>query len=531
MTHQESKHLQRETSGFWRTQEMFLIQEITKLIGKGLYFDQVARGALHLMSELLGLNRGRIVLKSPDENFYRIHYSYGLMEKEAARGRYNLGEGITGRAIQTNQLVIIQDIDKEPAFLARAVERNKLPEGVVSFLVCPVRVEEKSVGALACHRIRHRNRPLQDDVRILEIVCTLLGQLLALNDRLDKRLRAFEAQEQVHGGVTDQTSKYGIVGGSPALRHAITQIEQVANANVSVLLFGESGTGKELFAHALHSASPRKSEPFVKVNCAAIPDALFESELFGHERGSFTGATASRAGWFEQAKGGTIFLDEIGELPLLSQTKLLRTLQEGTVVRIGGKREIYVNMRLVAATNRDLSQAVEQGQFREDLFYRLNVIPIRLPSLAQRSQDIPLLIVHFLAKANAANHRHVKLTSDAKFYLGTQAWPGNIRQLANFIERLVLLAHSSVVDKAEVASLLADRAFDLAAPHPGVENSIRMPASYPPLRPYLSVASHSSAELLNALQQVGGNKSRAAQYLGLTERQLLYRLQKLGVTS
>jgi Nif-specific regulatory protein len=191
------------------------------------------------------------------------------------------------------------------------------------------------------------------------------------------------------------TARYGIVGSAPPLLRAIGALERVSSASASVLLLGESGTGKELFARALHLASPRRDGPFIKMNCAAIPETLFESELFGHERGAFTGASGERAGWFELAHGGTIFLDEIGELPLPLQTKLLRTLQEGTVLRLGAKRERRVDARLVVATHRELAQEVAAGRFRRDLYYRLNVIPIRLPTLRERPQDIPLLVAHF----------------------------------------------------------------------------------------------------------------------------------------
>ena len=519
------KKPQRETSSFWRGQELYLIQEVANLIGKGLYFDQVARGVLHLLSEMLGLNRGRIVLKSPDEDIYRIAYYYGLTSAEAARGRYAIGEGVTGYVIQTGQLIIVQDIDKDPSFLGRAVERSKLPEGIVSFFACPIRVENRTVGALACHRIRHRDRPLQDDVRILKILSAILGQFLTLNDRIDRRMRAIEARDAASALAGDKATRYGIVGRSPALLRAISQIEQVADATASVLLLGESGTGKELFAHALHIAGPRKDKPFIKVNCAAIPETLFESELFGHERGAFTGASEARMGWFEQANGGTIFLDEIGEMPLLLQTKLLRTLQEGTVVRLGGKREIKVNMRVVAATNRDLAGAVESGDFREDLYYRLNVIPILLPSLAQRQGDIPDLVRHFLSRANVANKREVALTADAMHYLVEQPWPGNVRQLSNFIERMVLLASAPVLGRVEVSALLTDRVFDISPPRE--HHQTRQPASSAmPVRPYLPAASHGPDDLKRALEFAGGNKSRAAQRLGLTERQFSYRLRK-----
>ena len=265
------------------------------------------------------------------------------------------------------------------------------------------------------------------------------------------------------------------------------------------------------------------------MNCAAIPESLFESELFGHERGAFTGALEARAGWFEQASGGTIFLDEIGEMPAILQTKLLRTLQEGTVVRLGGKREIDIDMRLVAATNRDLAAEVARGRFREDLFYRLNVIPITLPPLSERRSDIPDLVLHFLARANQDNQRNVNLTRDAIDHLARRPWPGNIRQLANVLERLVLLAGEGVIDARDLAAMPVDPPM-IAAPH-----AASVGGAIPPhatiVRPYLSADSHGHEQLRSALAQAGGNKTRAAQRLGLTERQFSYRWRKLLAAS
>ncbi|KOX56204.1 sigma-54-dependent Fis family transcriptional regulator [Methylobacterium fujisawaense] len=520
------------SSTYWRTQEMFLIQEVMNLVGKGLHLDQVAREMLHLLSEIVGLNRGRIVLKDPDGAGYRIAHSYGLTREEVARGRYAPGEGITGRVIQDGHLVIVQDIDNDPVFLGRAVERARLPRGAVSFLALPIRVEQRTVGAIACHRIRHRERPLSDDLTLLRIIATMVSQLLTLNERVERKTRALEEHnDMLARELRIKRARYGIIGTSPALLRALVQVEKVADATASVLLLGESGTGKELFARALHLASPRRDRPFVKVNCAAIPESLFESELFGHERGAFTGAVAARAGWFEQASGGTIFLDEIGEMPAILQTKLLRTLQEGTVVRLGGKREIRVDMRLVAATNRDLAAEVAHGRFREDLFYRLNVIPITLPPLAERRDDIPDLVLHFLTQANQANQRNVNLTRSAVAHLARQPWPGNIRQLANFIERLVLLASEGVLDVDDLQPMLGGVTVS-GAVAPGPARHI-VPTGGDPvhamggLRPYLPADSHDGAQLRLALTQAGGNKTRAAQRLGLTERQFSYRWRKL----
>jgi Nif-specific regulatory protein len=262
---------------------------------------------------------------------------------------------------------------------------------------------------------------------------------------------------------------------------------------------------------------------------------LFESELFGHQRGAFTGASAERAGWFEQADRGTIFLDEIGDLPLAMQTKLLRTLQEGTVVRLGGQREIKVDVRIVVATHRDLEAEVAQGRFRSDLFYRLNVIPIRLPSLRDRREDIRSLVLHFLNRANQVNQRNVYLSEAALVLMENQAWPGNIRELGNVIERMVLLTDSALVSGAELKRFLPvglrAAAQGLRAPQPSLPLAPAvpaLPASGALIRDYQPAQSHTAAQLQQALQACGGNQSRAAQLLGLTARQLGYRLQKMA---
>jgi len=529
----------------WRAQELLLMSEVMRLVGQSLAPEVVLREMLHLLSELLGLNRGRIVLADSEsggeevsDNSARrghalgpssIRYAYGLTQAEMARGRYAAGEGITGAVLATGQPIIVQDIDAEPRFLARAVTRARLPQEIVAFIALPIEVNRRAVGVLAVHRIRHRNRLLDDDVAVLKILATLAGQLLQLRSLVEEKTRALEARNALlTRALESAAARYGIIGTSPALLQALGELERVSQASASVLLLGDSGTGKELFARAVHLASLRRDAPFIKVNCAAIPDTLFESELFGHDRGAFTGANTARAGWFEQADRGTIFLDEIGELPLLMQTKLLRTLQEGTIVRLGGKRELPVNVRLVAATNRDLGIEVARGSFRRDLFYRLNVIPIRLPSLAERREDIRPLALHFLNRTNQANQRNVYLSPAALDALETHPWPGNIRELANVIERLVLLADGTVVAKAEVERFLPQAAAEstagVAAPVPAAPSEA---SAAPLVREYRELHSHSAQELQQALARHGGNQSRAAQSLGLTPRQFGYRLRKL----
>jgi Nif-specific regulatory protein len=522
---------------FWRQQEMLLFEQVMSLVGKSLSSDIVLREMLHLLSELLGLNRGRIVLRDEGTDTARICFAYGLTKEEVARGVYQLGDGVTGRVLAAGQLTIVQDIDHEPRFLFRAVKREHLPPGPVSFIAIPIKIDQQTVGVLACHRIRTRRRTLSDDLTVLRILSTLAGQLLQLQASLKAKTKVLEQQNEILSkALQAETTRYGIVGTAPSLLKAISQLERVSDSTASVLLMGESGTGKELFARALHLASPRRDRPFIKINCAAIPDTLFESELFGHDRGAFTGATAGRAGWFEQANAGTIFLDEIGELPLAMQTKLLRTLQEGTITRLGGKKEISIDVRLVVATNRDLARGVTEGYFRQDLYYRLNVIPISLPSLAERREDIPALVLHFLNHINQTHQRNVYLTQAALNLLQDHDWPGNIREISNLIERLVLLADKAILDSNDVARFLpgnerhSQRIPTKSTPDATVSWPMRTPSQLPPepmaVRPYTPSTSHSAKQLTDALEQCGGNKSRAAQMLGLTARQFSYRLQK-----
>ncbi len=535
------------------------MSEVMRLVGKSLAPEVVLREMLHLMSELLGLNRGRIVLadfvgdialegladRKPTARSAAsgpssaIRYAYGLTRGEMARGRYGPAEGITGRVLATAQPIIVQDIDAEPQFLMRAVDRAHLPQEVVAFIALPIELNTNAghevIGVLACHRIRSRDRQLNDDVAVLKILATLAGQLLQLQALVADKTRALQAKNQLlTRALETAAARYGIIGTSPALLQALSELERVSEASASVLLLGESGTGKELFARAVHLSSQRRDQPFIKVNCAAIPDTLFESELFGYERGAFTGAQTARAGWFEQADQGTIFLDEIGEMPLPMQTKLLRTLQEGTIVRLGGKRELKVAVRVVAATNRDLAQDVARGTFRRDLFYRLNVIPIRLPSLRERPQDIRALTIHFLSRVNQDNQRNVSLSAQALSKLEQHAWPGNIRELGNVIERLVLLTDSTMVSGPELERFLPTGPEGAAPGSALVATPDVKPlaiAAAPLVRDYQAAQSHSPAQLQQALAAHGGNQSRAAQAMGLTVRQFSYRLRKISLNN
>jgi Nif-specific regulatory protein len=511
-----TQHSQKNAHA-WREQELLLMREVMRLVGRNPTPRLALGKMLHLMSELLGLNRGRIVLVDPvgdDAGAPRtasISQAYGLTAAEMARG----------------QPAIVQDIDVEPLFLCRAVARGQLPPETVAYLALPIEINNVPIGVLACHRIRSRQRHLNDDLALLRVLATLTGQLLQLERLVADQTGQLQARNAVLAqALNTHTARYGLIGNSPALLQALGALERVSQTQATVLLLGESGTGKELFARAVHLASGRRDQPFIKVNCSAIPDALFESELFGYERGAFTGASTARAGWFEQADGGTIFLDEIGELPLAMQSKLLRTLQEGTLVRLGGKRELRVNVRLVAATNRALERDVAEGRFRQDLFYRLNVIPIRLPSLRERREDIRALVLHFVSRSNQAHQRNVYLSTDALQRLEVHRWPGNIRELGNLIERLVLLADHTLITAAELERFMPDAMAPQGAMPPAQQSAREL--ELPLVRDYRSAQSHSSADLHAVLAAHQGSQTRAAQALGLTLRQFSYRLRKAG---
>ncbi|MEY4863944.1 MAG: hypothetical protein RLZ51_2039 [Pseudomonadota bacterium] len=504
-------------------QERLLLSEVLKLIGKSLAPDVVLREMLHLLSELLGLNRGRLVLLEGKAEA-RIAHAYGLTRTEVARGRYASGEGITGMVLATGQSVIVQDIDQEPRFLFRSVRRDQLPPQTVAFLAFPVTIEGRTVGVLACHRIRSRQRALSDDLALLRLLATLAGQVLQLESLVRRETEALQAQNALlRDALAAAASREGIVGSAPALLKSLQDLDRVSGSSATVLLLGESGTGKELFARAVHRASPRRDGPFIKVNCAAIPETLFESELFGHEKGAFTGAASARSGWFERAHGGTLFLDEIGELPLAMQSKLLRALQERTIVRLGGRNEIAVDVRLVAATHRSLSHDVELGRFRQDLYYRLNVVPLRLPALRERRQDIRALALHFLGRANQEHQRNVHLAPQALQWLEEQDWPGNIRELGNLIERAVLLADATHLS-ADALAVWAESKTS-TPPVPGLGSSPQGE-----LRDYRSIDSHSAEQLLEVLRRHHGNQTRAARELGLTPRQFAYRWKRHSPT-
>ena len=348
-----------------------------------------------------------------------------------------------------------------------------------------------------------------------------------------KAARAHDLERQDLHAAPGDADRQPLVGASPSMRAVHEMVARVADSPSTVLITGESGTGKELIAKALHRGSSRRDKPLIKVNCAAIPKDLVESELFGYERGAFTGAVTSKPGRFELADGGTLFLDEIGEVPVEMQVKLLRALQESEFERVGGIRTIRVDVRLVAATNRDLKQLIAEGRFREDLYYRLAVVPIALPPLRDRREDIPLLVSHFVEKYNARLGKHVEgIEPEALELLMGYAWPGNIRELENLMERSVLFADGSLIQANALPDSLRDRG---AHPPPPISSVGHLGAIAAPSGASMKeIVRQAQAELekeliSRALEETGGNVTRAAKRLQISRKSLQVKMKELGL--
>ncbi|MFP1682951.1 sigma 54-interacting transcriptional regulator [Alloalcanivorax sp. C16-1] len=516
--------------------DLTVLREAARLIGRAESPELAISGILRLLSQMLGLNRARVMLPRIDDAGLSIRYAYGLTDEERQRGRYLAGEGVAGRVMRTGQLAVVQDIDQEPLFLGRAVRRRTLPDEIVAYIAVPLMDGGVPMGVLAAHRLRQRPRKIDRDLGTLQTIAVFIVQILKFNALLEARTAHLrDENRQLKDALSSARPAHGILGESEPLRAALHNALKVADTEVTVLITGESGTGKERFAELLHDQSGRRDGPFLAINCAAIPEPLLESELFGHERGAFTGANALKKGKIEMADGGTLFLDEIGDMSPDLQTKLLRVLEKRVIQRVGGNRDIPVTVRILAATHKNLQQAVNDGRFRLDLYYRLNVFPLHLPPLRERQGDVRLLTRHFLYRTNREYRRNVVLGDGVLERLQGYAWPGNIRQLENIIRRAVLMARREQVSAADVEAILAqESSIEQRAPaadHPP-PTAPSVPAAVAPttVRPYRRVRPQDGDLLLGALEEAGGNKARAARALGMTPRQYRYHLDQLGLT-
>ncbi|MDC7234904.1 MAG: nif-specific transcriptional activator NifA, partial [Spirochaetales bacterium] len=435
-----SKHYRR------KIKELTLLFEISQILEQDLDLKEVINPLLEPLAENIGMERGTITLLNRKTGEISIEAAYGLSREEQIKGRYKIGEGVTGKVVQTGQPMIIPDIDEEPSFLDRTGARKSRKK--TSFICVPIKSGNSVIGAFSVDRpYQESSLDLEDDVRLLTIVASMIARAVKLRQRSEEeKEKLVEENTRLQNELKDRFQPDNMIGSSPAMQEVFDLIAQVSKSEATVLIRGESGTGKELVAHAIHYNSLRAEKPFIKVNCAALPESVIESELFGHEKGAFTGALATRKGRFEMADGGTIFLDEIGELSAMTQVKLLRVLQEREIERVGGSETIKVNVRVIAATNRNLEEEIAAGSFREDLYYRLNVFPVHIPPLRERKTDIMLLADFFTEKYSRKNRKTVKrISSSAIDLIMSYHWPGNVRELENCIERASLLSTDQVI--------------------------------------------------------------------------------------
>jgi len=503
--------------------ELLALKRIIDLIGTAVHLETTLSNILKVLHETLRMERATLLLLDEETQCLTIKASCGLSEAEELRGVYKPNEGICGQIFQSGSPFVVPDIHSEPQFLNRTGARSSISKTKMSFLGVPVQVNGEPVGVLTVDRLFGMEISFEEDIRFLSVLSTLISQFLTLHKAIQKKEEVLlEENRSLKAKLHNLHDGHYIIGHSKPMQEVFSIISKIAPSSVTALLLGESGTGKELVAHAIHDAGKRKEKAFVKVNCAALPETLLESELFGHERGAFTGAYATRAGRFELADQGTIFLDEIGEMPLSLQAKMLRVLQEKQFERIGGSKTYDVDVRIIAATNVSLEKAVAKGQFRADLYYRLNVVPIILPPLRDRKDDIPLLFNHFLGISNERNAKKLHLTSELLDFLVSYPWPGNVREMQNLVERMVILAEGNKLTLADLTPDILASAGDFneeVKKLPEENRETTKPARQ-------SLYDIERAEVEAALKRHGWVQVRAARDLGLTPRQMGYRIRK-----
>ncbi len=524
--------------------ELITIYEISKILNSSLDLRQTLRTVVNVLSTHLGVTRAMVSLVAPSGDLELVAAS-GVTVDEFARGRFSRGEGITGRILKSGMPAVVPDVSQEPLFLNRTGSHKAAAAEVISFVGVPIKVGRRMFGVLSTMRLRGtESSTFQRDVRCLSMIANVIGQTVKLHESVaSERETLMQENSRLQKALRGKYTVDNVIGRSKAMQDVFAQVHQAAPGRASVLLRGESGTGKEAMARAIHTLSTRKDAPFVKVNCAALSETLLESELFGHEKGAFTGAIGERKGRFEQAHGGTLFLDEIGDISPAFQAKLLRVLQEREFERVGGNRTLRVDLRLITATNRNLEEMVSKGEFRADLYFRINVVCIMLPPLRERRDDIPLLAEHFLTRFNSDSGRKVSVAPGAMRILSSCYWPGNVRELENCLERTATMVRSDVISEQDIpcqrdqclSSTLWKYHDARALPVPVVvvhadHDAVLVEETDGGSHDTHAVGGAGPRErLVQAMERCGWVQAKAARLLNLTPRQLGYALKKHNV--
>jgi len=489
--------------------DLQVLHDLARIIASPKELRDQLEDVLNELSERTGMNRGMISILDRDTGVAILDVAHGV-DIDGMEISYKPGEGITGQVAQTGKPMVVTNLGKDKQFLDRTGARRNLNQSELSFLCVPIIYDDKVVGVLSADKVAR-------DVDSVDYELQLLGEVAELIAKA-VHMRAIEEENRRLKNILGKTQRPSdeIIGNSRSMKDVYGLISQVADSNTTVLIHGETGTGKELIARAIHKNSPRDKGPFIEVNCAAMPDTLIESELFGHERGAFTGANQKRRGRFEEANGGTIFLDEVGELSPMAQAKLLRVIQERQFQPLGTNAMVKVNVRIITATNRDLDQDVASGKFRSDLYYRLNVFPVYLPPLRERGSDIILLSDYFVEKYSRQFKKAVnRISTPAIDLLLAYHWPGNVRELENCIERSVLVAPGDTIDSVHLPP------------------SLQMKLAPPEKREHGKLGSlvntYERSLIIDAMKDAKGNQSQAARLLGTTKRIIQYKVEKYGI--
>ena len=493
-----------------------LLYEISQALNKQTDLKKSLYSVLDLLSSHMDMARGMITILNPLREEISIEVAHGISKSAARKGIYKLGEGITGKVIQDGKAVSIAKISESDQFLNRTGTRKGQVDRERSFFCVPIKNEQQVIGALSVDKPHDSGYCLAEGEKFLCVVAAMIATHVIHLERMQREKEELESEnERLRMELEKKYHIKNIVGNSNKMREVYQMISQVARSNATVLIRGESGTGKELAANAVHYNSRRANYPFIKLNCAALPPNLIESELFGHEKGAFTGALHQKSGKFEIAHKGTLFLDEIGSITTEVQAKLLRVLQEKEFERIGGNKTVTADVRIIAATNKNLEQAVADNDFRSDLYYRINVFPIYMPPLRERKTDILVLADYFLEKYARENDKAImRFSTPAIDMLMAYHWPGNVRELENCIERAVLLCEGAVIHGYHLPPTLQ------TGGEPGTSTVQTMEGAVEKLEKEM---------IIDALKHTRGNISGAAKMLGSTIRKISYKADKYGI--
>ncbi len=499
-------------------EDLSCLYEITKELASSLDLKDCLEKAMEILAVMKQMENGTVTIVNPLTGKLEIEVAYGLTAEGRSRGKYKIGEGITGRVVASGEPIVVPHISKEPLFLNRTRARGDISNQKRSFLCVPINDGQQVIGALSIDRIYEGGLTNQanTDLRFLTVLSSLIAQTTKRIQSVNReRDQLHDENLKLKRELSEKNRINDIVGNSSRMQDVYEMIYRVVDSNATVLLRGESGTGKTLVAKALHYNGKRKEKPFVVVNCSALPETLLESELFGHEKGSFTGASERKIGRFEQAEGGTLFLDEIGEISPSVQVKLLHVVQERTFQRLGSTKSIDCNVRLVAATNRDLEAAVAEKHFREDLYYRLNVFPVYLPPLRERRTDILLIAEFFLEKYAVENKKNIRRISTSAIDMLIQYhWPGNVRELQNCIERAVLICDDDSIKGIHLPPTL----------------QLAETKSYDhPLSLTTAVENFEKDLIIEGLKKNNGNQTKTATYLDTSLRIINYKIHQYDI--